>query len=286
MNLGRFKTLVRREFQEHRMLWVGPLIAAALVLVGVALMRKIQAQGTAFDAAAPLDARGHLWVSGFALLSTFSFVGLIAGALAAFYALDCLYAERKDRSILFWKSLPVSDAETVLSKYAVAGLVLPVAMLLLTLLVQPLMALVLYARFEPLRPYFSVDLLTAWISLVPYLFAVTAFSILWYAPLVAWLLLASVAMRRAPLALAALPILAVPVERWVFGTSQIGRFLIGRVFPWPERLPAPLTPYIQRSDPALEWWRLFMEPGLWIGLAVAAGMLYVVIRLRRYRDDT
>ncbi len=275
-----------REFQEHRLLWIGPLITVVLMLVAVALGRHLQTEGIAFDAQAPLDPRGHLGVAGFALLSVGSVTAFVGSILTAFYAVDSLYAERKDRSILFWKSLPVSDAETVLSKFIVAGIVVPVGALLLTLLVQPLMALVLYLRFEPLHPYFSHQLLTAWISLLPYVLATTAFAILWYAPLVAWFLLASVAMPRVPLVLAVFPALVVPIERRVFATNHVGQFIGDRMFPWPARMPSLLSPYLAPGVPHPEWWRPFQESGLWIGLAVAAGMLYIVIRLRRYRDDT
>ena len=43
-----------------------------------------------------------------------------------FYCLDALHGERRDRSILFWKSLPVSDLTTVLSKVFVPLVILPV----------------------------------------------------------------------------------------------------------------------------------------------------------------
>ena len=286
MNLHKIMTLVRREFQEHRMLWIGPLGAAGLMLVLVALSNHVQNQGIAFDASAPLAARGYLWAAGFSLFGLVAMIGLIAGVLAGFYALDCLYAERKDRSILFWKSLPVSDTETVLSKFLVAVLLVPLGVLLLTVLMQPLMALVLYARFEPLRPYFGMELLTTWIRLVPYLMATGLFAILWFAPVTAWLMLASVGARRAPLAIAVLPALAAPIENWVFDTRYVGRFLAERLFPWPRHLPSLIGPYIAPGEHGLNWWQPFQDPGLWIGLAVAAGMLYMVIRLRRYRDDT
>ena len=40
------------------------------------------------------------------------------GIVGFFYCIDSLYADRRDRCVLFWKSLPLSDAETVLSKFA------------------------------------------------------------------------------------------------------------------------------------------------------------------------
>ena len=78
------------------------------------------------------------------------------------YLLDCLYSERKDRSILFWKSLPVSDTQTVLAKVAVAALVVPLGTILLIFLTQPIIWLITWVRFESVRPYISFDLLAAW----------------------------------------------------------------------------------------------------------------------------
>ena len=50
---------------------------------------------------------------------------LTAFLVGVFYCLDALHGERRDRSILFWKSLPVSDLTTVLAKASVPCRVLP-----------------------------------------------------------------------------------------------------------------------------------------------------------------
>ena len=50
---------------------------------------------------------------------------LVMGTVGFFYCIDALYADRADRSVLFWKSLPLSDAETVLSKFATAAVLIP-----------------------------------------------------------------------------------------------------------------------------------------------------------------
>jgi hypothetical protein len=51
---------------------------------------------------------------------------LVLGSIGFFYSLDALYSDRRDRSILFWKSLPLSDAETVLAKFCMAAAAIPV----------------------------------------------------------------------------------------------------------------------------------------------------------------
>ncbi len=71
------------------------------------------------------------------LMAMAALAGLIflVSAITCFvYLLDCLYAERKDRSILFWKSLPVSDADTVLVKFAVGMVIVPLAVFILTMI--------------------------------------------------------------------------------------------------------------------------------------------------------
>ena len=63
-----------------------------------------------------------------------------------FYLLDCLYAERKDRSILFWKSLPVSDAATVASKLLVALAVVPLGVYVVAILSDLLFSAIIAVR--------------------------------------------------------------------------------------------------------------------------------------------
>src|SRR5512137_2003668 len=72
--------------------------------------------------------------------------GMIVGA---FYSLDALYGERRDRSILFWKSLPVSDVTTVLSKVSIPLLVLPPLVFGITVVMQFIMLLISSAVLLP-----------------------------------------------------------------------------------------------------------------------------------------
>jgi hypothetical protein len=41
-----------------------------------------------------------------------------------------------------------------------------------------------------------------------------------------------------------------------------------------------------RLTPQTDLLETLAELNLWLGLVAAAGMLYLVVRLRRYRDDT
>ena len=124
--------LVKREVWEHRSLYVTPAVVG-LVMVLVLLTGLVFA--SAYQEMIDLSIFGAQNVVGdaerragmFALLlsntAPFLFAGMI---LTIFYCLDSLYAERKNKSILFWRSLPITDAETVISKFLTAAVAIPV----------------------------------------------------------------------------------------------------------------------------------------------------------------
>ncbi len=289
MNRRKCLTLLRREFHEHRMLWSGPLLAVVLLVISVFASAHVQSQGIAFASSAPRVQNGSHAIAALSLIIAACLIGAVTAIVAAIYAVDTLYSERKDRSILFWKSLPVSDAQTVLTKFAVAVIVLPMGTFLLALAVQPLLMLVVYLRYEPLHAYMTADLFAGWSTAIPRLMAAGAYAMLWYAPLATWLMLASVLSKRVPLMFAVLPVvLPALLETMVFGSSSIKDFAAERINPWPLRF-TQLLGHEGRTlgiGSAPELWTPFRDPGLWIGLAVAAGMLYIIVRLRRFRDDT
>jgi ABC-2 type transport system permease protein len=203
------------------------------------------------------------------------------------YLLDCLFAERKDRSILFWKSLPVSDAETVLVKLFVALVLAPAGAILLTLVLQPILGLIVYLGVESLRGSMGLDVFSSWPAILPRIGVIWAFSTLWYAPLACYLMLASVLAPRTPLVFAVVPPLMLSVlERTTLSTSYIGQFLLERLVPGRKLDRGLMLAEGSDSSSIGEWVQPFLLPELWLGLAAAAGMLYIIIRLRRFRDDT
>ena len=113
---------------------LAPLIAGAVFLFGflistLSLRHRIHG-------AFPLDpAQGHD-----VFASRYEFAGaLIMGTallVGIFYSLDALYGERRDRSIFFWKSLPVSDLITVLSKLAIPLVIVPMLSFAITVATQ------------------------------------------------------------------------------------------------------------------------------------------------------
>src|SRR5690606_10283308 len=150
---GKHMLLLRREFWEHRALWLAPAVVALLLAV-VPLFGNYRIQvGGGVQASRP-DLPPQLWeqFGAMTLFGVATVLGIVACLVSIAYLLDNLFAERKDRSILFWKSLPVSDAQTVLCKLAVALAVVPLIALLLSLLSYVLLVGLLYLRYEHLRP--------------------------------------------------------------------------------------------------------------------------------------
>jgi len=122
--------LIKRELWEHRAIYVMPLVIALLVSLA-SVTGQVAVSG--FDHAVDIGILGatNLGENGrsaaitvlmISLSSTFVFAMWI---LTIFYSLDALYAERKDRSILFWRSIPSTDFETVLSKLLTALVIIP-----------------------------------------------------------------------------------------------------------------------------------------------------------------
>jgi ABC-2 type transport system permease protein len=217
-----------------------------------------------------------------------SVVLLTTWIVGVFYALDALHGERRDRSILFWKSMPVSDLATVASKAAVPLLVLPLVGLGIALATQVLMLLaasgtLAYKGMDPSIPWTHVP----WASTTVAMVYGMAMHALWFAPIFAWLLLVSSWARRSPFLWAVLPVLAgVAIERIAFGTGHFAAFLQHRITGGmqafvPEAARAPIT-HLAQLDPA----RFLSLPGLWLGLAFALACLALAVWLRRLRDPS
>jgi len=277
---------VRRELWENRSIYLAPLIAAAVALFGFLINAMTLPRRMSSILALDPAAQGQ------AVARPYSFVAalLIATAflVGVFYCLDALHGERRDRSILFWKSLPVSDLTTVLSKASIPLVVLPILIFAVILITQ--MILLMLSTAVLLVSGSGVAMLWARLPLFAmplgliYSLAVIA---LWHAPIYGWLLLVSGWARRATFLWAVLPPLAIGVfERIAFRTSYIGSLLRYRLIGWftqgfdfKTRGTAPIDPLSQLTPG-----KFLSTPGLWIGLVFAAIFLAVTVRLRRYRE--
>ncbi|HEY2050304.1 MAG TPA: hypothetical protein VGH03_13250 [Caulobacteraceae bacterium] len=274
---------VRRELWETRSIYVAPLIAAGVFLFGCLVsarrvgpwLRHMDAsvQSRAAAAYAP-PFFGDLVILGTALV------------VAVFYCLGALHNERRDRSILFWKSLPVSDLTTVAAKAAIPLAVLPVVTLAIALVTHLIVvgidtAVLASAGLTP-QGVMHLSLLDQLGMLIYGVFTLT----LWHAPAYAWFLLVSVWARRAPFLWAfGLPIAATIFENVAFGTSVVGNFFWKRLM---GGLDAAFgATHSVRGEvvmPQIDPIGFFGNPGLWIGFVVAAAMLAGCVWLRRYRE--
>jgi ABC-2 type transport system permease protein len=278
---------VRRELWEHRSVYLAPLAVAALVLLG-SLISVLRLPSKVQDLPADDPAKRHAMVVGPFSMAPAPIM-LATFLVGFFYSLDALNGERRDRSILFWKSLPVSDLTTVLSKASIPLLVLPLIAFLLSLVVQAILLLqgsavllasglspaILWGEFR----FFQEPLIM--------LYGLTVHA-LWFAPIYGWLLLVSAWARRTPVLWAVLPLFAISVmERIAFNTSHflslLGYRLAGAMQEAFAGAPQGGDPGIIDQVSQLSPLNFLSAPGLWTGLAFAAAFLAAAARLRRYR---
>lgn len=276
---------VRREFWENRYLYVAPLVVAAVFLVGF-LIRLIHL---------PVQMRGLAEIDlskrwDMIAMPYNTAAGLMMGTLilmSVFYCAEALHGERRDRSILFWKSLPVSDLTTVLAKASVPLVILPLILFVITVAMQMVMLLlstvVLLGSGVSAAPLWTqLSMPQMWGLLLYHLLTAHA---LWPFPVYCWLLLVSAWARRATLLWAALPVLIIGgIEKLAFNTGHfagmVAARLIGAGAPT-DFTPGnmfPLGPMTQITPG-----RLLGALGLWGGLALAVIFLLAAVRVRRYQ---
>jgi len=302
--MSALPVMVKREFWEHRALWVTPLAIAVVLVLGTAFFGQFRLDivggpppGTRSEPGQPLA------LFELALLGVSVPFYIAAGILASVYLLDCLYAERRDRSILFWKSLPVSDAATVLVKFIVGLVIVPLGAFTASAVTSVLIAGLLGLRNHAVGivgvPIWDT---VSWLRTQGVMLYGLIAALFWYAPYAAYLMLASAWARRSVYAWAFIPpILLALLERMLFGTNFVGGIVqrgFGEVMHLAFRLNRQIDinvgdvigpprggvgrRLVQPLDPSA----LLSSPQLWLGLAAAALMIWGAVRLRRYRDDS
>jgi ABC-2 type transport system permease protein len=276
---------VVREVWEYRSIYVAPLIAASVFLFGFLLSLVTLPHRMRHALALPsaeqheLLVRPYYFLAG-AIMATALVVGVI-------YCLDTLHGERRDRSILFWKSLPVSDLTTVLSKAAIPLAVLPSFAFVLTVATQYTMLIassaILAGSGLPVSTLWTeLSLFHGSLGLFYHLLTV---HVLWHAPIYCWLLLVSAWARRAAFLWALSPLLVIGIlEKVVFNTAYFGTFLMHRLAGGMEATPYGEGSAKMYAMAHLTPLRFLGSPGLWLGLIFAAVCLAGAARLRRYRE--
>jgi ABC-2 type transport system permease protein len=275
---------IRRELWENRSIYIAPLAVAAVVLFAFSISSILGIWRNT-----PM--RHHLTGSYEAVAMAYDFAAgllmLTTIVVSVFYCLDALHDERRDRSILFWKSLPVSDLTTLLAKASIPLVVLPLLVFAIIVAVQWMMLLVsslilLVSGQNVVALWTKLSLPRMWLLLLYHL--VTAHAI-WPLPVYCWLLLVSGWARRARVLWAALPVLAISgVEMIVFHTHHFARLvglrLVGGNAPV-DATPVGMFPTgpMTHITPAI----FLSSPSLWIGLIVAVAFFAAAVRLRRYQ---
>lgn len=299
--------LIRRELWEHRSIFVTPGVIGLIMSLGIFVTKGMlgahtvevdigiaTASNIADETHRSAIINGLLFIPSFVI-----FVGM--SILVTFYSLDSLYAERKDKSILFWRSLPVTDAETVISKALTAALVIPLVAFAAIVATQ-LIWLILTSIWVMIEGGNAIHLVWAPASLASLWAAILAALLtlsIWLSPFLGWFLFVSAFAKRMPLLLAALPIIMLPLlEYGIFETKIFfNAFIVSRVEPIIDAVKSAgadikTSDNLSVSSAVADPWQVFdfgsffANPNLWVGLIVSATFITAAVYVRRYRDES
>ncbi|GAA0707468.1 ABC-2 type transport system permease protein [Dyella sp. SG562] len=316
---------VKREFWENRggFLWA-PIVTGVVFLVlnvmaivaaeVMSARHGIQIGGNNFRELIEKASDGDLAQVGAALdmtmLSSMGLITIVLGFVVFFYCLGSLYDDRRDRSVLFWKSLPLSNTGTVLSKVASAVVLAPAIAVVVGIAVG-LLQLVIFSlvlSFHGINMWELLTLAHPLRAVASLLSSIPVYA-LWAAPAVGWLMLCSAWARSKPFLWAvAAPVVAGLMVTW-FGI--MGVFNETAVWFWSNIVARSLLSVFPGSHFALDrhsfrsmsgdlgdahnplallspaqTYAVLGSPNLWIGVAAAVAMIAAAIWFRRVRDDS
>jgi ABC-2 type transport system permease protein len=284
--------LIRREFWENRAIWMIPAVFGALLLVA-ALFGQVSIP----TLSTPVENFQFTAVFLFAFGAMFY---VVMSVYATWYLLDCLYADRKDRSILFWKSLPISDTRTVLSKLLVAMILIPLVYFIAADVTALLAAFIISIRARTAvgGALWQGNL---WLNMQALWLYTIITSAVWFLPVAGWLMVVSAWAKRAVMLWAVLPPLVLYIiERVFFGTNVIGHIIMERF----KGLPAAAL-----KGPGADSWTVagsgdsatlnlppdvfhfinplgfISNPQTWVGAAVGVALIVGAIYLRMRRTE-
>jgi len=331
LSSNKFVWLLKREFWEYRGgFFMAPLIAA-IVMLALTLMALTLAEVTAQHHGLQLGgmnldrvvesigagdvAKVHNAID-IGLVGMSAPIGIVYCFVVFFYALGALYNDRADRSVLFWKSLPLSDTETVLAKVVMAALVAPVltvgAMMAMHIGFLVLLSLYMLLHGIPtalLLLWSPMHLIALWLKMVVFI----PVNALWALPTIGWLLMCSSYARSKPFLWAVMvPIVTAIMISFIklmqsfsltsgwFWTNVVGRLLFSIVpFSWLSKAHMTaeqlgITVGDGDDDVALIHHVLSFDaigqalsmPSMWIGAAAGAAMIAAAIYFRRSRIES
>ncbi len=285
--------LIRREFWENRAIWMIPAVFGGLLLLA-ALFGQVSIPRLT----SPQESEE---AADFFLVAVGAMFYLVMGVYSTWYLLDCLYTDRRDRSILFWKSLPISDATTVLCKLLVGMIIVPLVYFAAADATALIAAFILSIRA---RASIGSSLWNGdvwWQVQVLWMYAIVPTAV-WYLPVAGWLMLVSAYAKRAVMLWAVLPpLLLYILERVFFGTHTVGHVIARRLTALPFVSFNGLGPnYIwtheggvvdNAGSPLPSVWHLINPSGFftsaetWIGVVVGIALIVAAIQLRMRRSE-
>ncbi|MFQ5610447.1 MAG: hypothetical protein ACE5F8_09300 [Woeseiaceae bacterium] len=296
--------LIKREFWEHRSVWVVPAVIALIVclatLAGETILagydEAVDLAIAAASAASDFHRQGALTVALSTMMIPFA-IG--AGIVMIFYSLDSLYSERKDKSILFWRSLPITDAETVISKSLTLFLVIPAAALLGAFSAHLLSMVIssVWVFAEGGSPghliWSSAPVFDVWGASILVALAVT----IWLSPFFGWFIFVSAYTRRMPLLMAILtPVIILFIEQFLpvsfFYRALEHRFTsmpaegIALHFDFDDGKLTQLTESEVNNMINVDLSGFFASPSVWAGILVCGLFIAAAVYVRRYKDET
>jgi len=301
--------LIQRELWEHRAILIVPIVILLIEALGslvgqVTVSTAHQTVDIALLSAANLSETQRAGAINLIMVAVSILFVMAMGVLTIFYALDSLYAERKDKSILFWRSMPVTDAETVVSKLATTVIVIPVVTFIAIIATQLIVLIIssVWVAAEGANAWqliwTAVPFVDNWSSIFILLLALA----IWMSPFIGWFLFVSAFTKRSPFLMAFLPFIVVPMlERIFFGTWLFGQMLLNRV-PFnvpifggigdPETMFDDDSEFLALLESGVSLLSLIDVPGfladpdVWLGMIVCGLLSFAAIYVRRFRDES
>ena len=304
--IGHQLALIKRELWEHRSIYVTPAAIAVIVTLGVLAMLML-ASGFAKELDMAIfgaqniagDAERRAALTGFFVMTSWVFLVALM-FLTVFYSLDSLYAERKDKSILFWRSMPATDAETVISKLLTAAVVIP-SMTAVGIWVTHLVNLIVTSIWVSAKGgdagvlvWGSISLFDNWLAAL----IVVVASGLWMSPFIAWFLFVSTWAKRMPILMAFMPPIVLGLLEWIVFRTQYFFTTIGARG---DMRPLFHSMSLERFFEEEQWHNgvqnisllehmdlvgFVTDTGFWSGILVCGILTTAAIYVRRYRDDS
>lgn len=304
--IGHQLALLKREIWEHRSIYVTPVAIASIVTLGT-LAALMFAGGFAKELDIAIfgatniagDAERRIALTGFFVGTSWLFL-FAAMVLTVFYTLDSLYAERKDKSILFWRSLPITDAEAVLAKLMTAIVVIPlatVAAIIVTHLINLIVTSIWFSAKGADVGHLiwgSVPLLDNWLAAL----IVAQASAIWLSPFVGWFLFVSAFTKRSPLLMAFMPLVLIPLLEAIFMRSHVfADAVFGRGGMIPLFRGIDIEAFFDEDGPHineevasllahLDVGQFLTSISMWTGVIVCGLFVTAAIYVRRYRDES